>query len=68
LKLAIEWDRIDIAKNEILTGHERFHRDELAELFEVSLVSNKPDFVTLIIDNRIHLGEFLTYGRLVLPL
>jgi hypothetical protein len=64
LKLAIEWNRIDIAKNEILSGDERFHHDELGKLLEIALVNNKPEFVKLIIDNRVNLDSFLTYGRL----
>ncbi len=64
LKLAIDWNRKDIAKNETLSGDERFNHDELGKLLEIALVDNKPEFVKLIIENRVNLDSFLTYGRL----
>jgi hypothetical protein len=64
LKLAIQWNRIDIAKSEIFTGDEHFHPEQLFKLLEISLIDNKPEFVKLLIENGANLESFLTYGRL----
>jgi hypothetical protein len=38
---------VNLAKNEIFTGEERFSPGQLCELLEIALVENKPEFVEL---------------------
>lgn len=62
--MALQWDRIDIAKTDIFNGEEYLSPNQLCKLFEMALVENKPDFVELILQNGVNLDSFLTYGRL----
>ncbi len=60
----MQWDRIDIAKTDIITDEFFLQPSQLAKLLELALVENKPDFVELILQNGANLDAFLTYGRL----
>ncbi|XP_036390568.1 transient receptor potential cation channel subfamily M member 5 [Megalops cyprinoides] len=64
LKLAVAWNRVDIAKSEIFNGDVEWQACDLEEVMMDALVNDKPDFVRLFVDNGVNLGEFLTYGRL----
>ncbi|KAJ8417010.1 hypothetical protein AAFF_G00282370 [Aldrovandia affinis] len=64
LKLAVAWNRVDIAKSEIFNGDVEWRACDLEEVMVDALVNDKPDFVRLFVDNGVNLGEFLTYGRL----
>uniref|UniRef100_A0A8I3RWJ9 Transient receptor potential cation channel subfamily M member 5 n=1 Tax=Canis lupus familiaris TaxID=9615 RepID=A0A8I3RWJ9_CANLF len=64
LKLAVAWDRVDIAKSEIFNGDVEWKSCDLEEVMMDALVSNKPEFVRLFVDNGADVGDFLTYGRL----
>ncbi|XP_055470654.1 transient receptor potential cation channel subfamily M member 5 [Psammomys obesus] len=64
LKLAVAWDRVDIAKSEIFSGDVEWKSCDLEEVMTDALVSNKPDFVRLFVDSGADMAEFLTYGRL----
>lgn len=65
LKLAIKWNRIDLAKSDIFTGEEDFRPSELIDLMEMALIQNKPEFVELLLENGVSLRkEFLTAARL----
>ncbi|XP_070085138.1 transient receptor potential cation channel subfamily M member 5 isoform X2 [Equus przewalskii] len=64
LKLAVAWDRVDIAKSEIFNGDVEWKSCDLEEVMMDALVSNKPEFVRLFVDNGADVAEFLTYGRL----
>ncbi|CAO2583997.1 Transient receptor potential cation channel subfamily M member 5 [Lemmus lemmus] len=64
LKLAVAWDRVDIAKSEIFSGDVEWKSCDLEEVMTDALVSNKPDFVRLFVDSGADMTEFLTYGRL----
>ena len=64
LKLAISWNRIDIARELIFTGDESIKPDELNNLLEMALILNKPDFVELLLENNVNIVEFLTCRRL----
>uniref|UniRef100_A0A8B9H468 Transient receptor potential cation channel, subfamily M, member 5 n=1 Tax=Astyanax mexicanus TaxID=7994 RepID=A0A8B9H468_ASTMX len=64
LKLAVAWNRVDIAKSEIFNGDVEWSPQDLEEVMMDALVNDKPDFVRLFVDNGVNLGEFLTYGRL----
>ncbi|XP_049574791.1 transient receptor potential cation channel subfamily M member 5 [Syngnathus scovelli] len=64
LKLAVAWNRVDIAKSEIFNGDVEWKACDLEEMMMDALINDKPDFVRLFVDNGVNLGEFLTYGRL----
>ncbi|KAM6980492.1 transient receptor potential cation channel subfamily M member 5 [Aplochiton taeniatus] len=64
LKLAVAWNRVDIAKSDIFNGDVEWTACDLEEVMMDALVNDKPDFVRLFVDNGVNLGEFLTYGRL----
>ncbi|KAM5248480.1 transient receptor potential cation channel subfamily M member 5 [Ctenodactylus gundi] len=64
LKLAVAWNRVDIAKSEIFSGDVEWKSCDLEEVMMDALVSNKPEFVRLFVDNGANMADFLTYGRL----
>ncbi|KAM7086527.1 transient receptor potential cation channel subfamily M member 5 [Molossus nigricans] len=64
LKLAVAWDRVDIAKSEIFNGDVEWKSCDLEEVMMDALVSNKPEFVRLFVDHGADVADFLTYGRL----
>nr|XP_057944966.1 transient receptor potential cation channel subfamily M member 5 isoform X1 [Doryrhamphus excisus] len=64
LKLAVAWNRVDIAKSDIFNGDVEWKACNLQEVMMDALINDKPDFVRLFVDNGVNLGEFLTYGRL----
>ncbi|XP_027435443.1 transient receptor potential cation channel subfamily M member 5 isoform X1 [Zalophus californianus] len=64
LKLAVAWDRVDIARSEIFNGDVEWKSCDLEEVMMDALVSDKPEFVRLFVDNGADMGDFLTYGRL----
>jgi transient receptor potential cation channel subfamily M protein 2 len=47
LKLALQWNRIDIAKSDIFTGDEHLSSEQLSKLLEIALIENKTEFVKL---------------------
>ncbi len=63
-KLSLKWNRSDIAKTEILTGEENFEMHQLTNLMEMAISENKPDFIDILLENRVNLYSFLTYKRL----
>ena len=64
LKLAINWNRFDLAKSDIFTGEEDFKPNQLENLMEIALLKNKPQFVQLLLEH-INIKTFLTYKRLI---
>jgi ankyrin repeat protein len=64
LKLALLWNRVDIAKTDIFTGEEEFTDKQKSNLLEMALVYNKPDFVELLLESGVDLKSFLTRRRL----
>nr|XP_020644461.1 transient receptor potential cation channel subfamily M member 5 [Pogona vitticeps] len=64
LKLAVAWNRVDIAKSEIFNGDVEWKSCDLEEVMMDALVNDKPEFVKLFIDNGANMHDFLTYGRL----
>ncbi|KFP75112.1 Transient receptor potential cation channel subfamily M member 5, partial [Acanthisitta chloris] len=64
LKLAVAWNRVDIAKSEILNGDVEWKSCDLEEVMMDALVNDKTEFVKLFIDNGANICEFLTHGRL----
>jgi hypothetical protein len=47
MKMIMQWNQPDMAKEEVFTGTEQFRAAELCELLENALVDNKPEFVKL---------------------
>lgn len=64
LKLAVAWDRVDIAKSEIFNGDVEWKSSDLEEMLMDALVSDKPEFVRLFVDHGADVADFLTYRRL----
>ncbi|XP_069803260.1 transient receptor potential cation channel subfamily M member 4-like isoform X2 [Dendropsophus ebraccatus] len=64
LKLAVAWNREDIAKTELFHGEIHWEASDLEDTMTDSLVNNKPSFVKLFVDNGMNIMDYLTYGRL----
>ena len=64
LELALKWNKIEIASNDIFNGKEEFTSKQLNKLMEMALIYNRPSFVELLIENKLVLDDFLTPKRL----
>uniref|UniRef100_A0A8C6XHV8 Transient receptor potential cation channel subfamily M member 2 n=1 Tax=Naja naja TaxID=35670 RepID=A0A8C6XHV8_NAJNA len=63
LKLAVAWNRVDIARSEIFTED---HEWKVGRLQMTSaLIANKPEFVKLFLEQGIQLKEFVTWDTLL---
>uniref|UniRef100_A0A8C9M6N4 Transient receptor potential cation channel subfamily M member 2 n=1 Tax=Panthera tigris altaica TaxID=74533 RepID=A0A8C9M6N4_PANTA len=58
LKLAVAWNRVDIARSEIFTDERQWKPSELHPVMTAALISNKPEFVKLFLENGVRLKEF----------
>jgi len=63
LNLALQWNRVDIAKMDIFTGEEVIEALKLRELLKTALINDSPEFVELFLD-LVDLKSFLTVGQL----
>ncbi|XP_077393579.1 transient receptor potential cation channel subfamily M member 2 [Festucalex cinctus] len=59
LELAIVWNRVDIAATEIFTDESQWKSSDLHWAMFSALASNKPKFVSLLLENGVSLREFL---------
>uniref|UniRef100_A0A665UMV3 Transient receptor potential cation channel subfamily M member 4-like n=1 Tax=Echeneis naucrates TaxID=173247 RepID=A0A665UMV3_ECHNA len=64
LKLAVAWNRVDIAKSELFNGDIHWRYDDLEESMTDALINDKPQFVRLFTENGLNILDYLTYGRL----
>ncbi|XP_066499042.1 transient receptor potential cation channel subfamily M member 4-like isoform X1 [Hoplias malabaricus] len=64
LKLAVAWNRVDIAKSELFNGDTEWKYEDLEDCMTDALVNNKPQFVRLFTENGLNILEYLTYERL----
>ncbi|XP_058379213.1 transient receptor potential cation channel subfamily M member 2 isoform X1 [Diceros bicornis minor] len=64
LKLAVAWNRVDIARSEIFTDEWQWKPSELHTIMTAALISNKPEFVKLFLENGLQLKEFVTWDTL----
>ncbi|XP_061740905.1 transient receptor potential cation channel subfamily M member 5-like [Nerophis ophidion] len=64
LKLAVAWNRVDIAKTELFTGNILWKYDDLEGSMTDALVNDKPQFVRLFCENGLNILDYLTYQRL----
>ncbi|XP_075960121.1 transient receptor potential cation channel subfamily M member 2 [Anarhichas minor] len=59
LELAIAWNRVDIAETEIFTEESQWKSSDLHWAMFSALVGNKPQFVSLLLENGVSLRDFL---------
>ncbi|KAM9837818.1 transient receptor potential cation channel subfamily M member 4-like [Aulostomus maculatus] len=64
LKLAVTWNRVDIAKSELFNGDIQWRYEDLEDSMTDALINDKPQFVRLFTENGLNILEYLTYGRL----
>nr|XP_031316590.1 transient receptor potential cation channel subfamily M member 2 isoform X1 [Camelus dromedarius]XP_031316591.1 transient receptor potential cation channel subfamily M member 2 isoform X1 [Camelus dromedarius]XP_031316592.1 transient receptor potential cation channel subfamily M member 2 isoform X1 [Camelus dromedarius]XP_031316593.1 transient receptor potential cation channel subfamily M member 2 isoform X1 [Camelus dromedarius] len=64
LKLAVAWNRVDIARSEIFTDEWQWKPSELHPMMTAALITNKPEFVRLFLENGVQLKEFVTWDTL----
>lgn len=64
LRLAVAWNRVDIASSELFKGEIQWKSSDLEDSMTNALIGNKKDFVKLFVDNGLNIAEYLTYGRL----
>ncbi|KAM6897483.1 LOW QUALITY PROTEIN: transient receptor potential cation channel subfamily M member 4-like [Xenentodon cancila] len=64
LKLAVTWNRVDIAKSELFNGDIQWKYDDLEDSMTDALINDKPQFVRLFTENGLNILDYLTYGRL----
>lgn len=64
LKLAVAWNRVDIAKTELFNGDVHWRYEDLEESMTDALVNDKPDFVRLFVESGLNILAYLTYHRL----
>ncbi|CAH2318941.1 transient receptor potential cation channel subfamily M member 4 [Pelobates cultripes] len=64
LKLAVAWNREDIAKTELFHGEILWRASDLEDTMTDALVNDKPSFVKLFVDNGLNIVDYLTYGQL----
>ncbi|ELV10344.1 Transient receptor potential cation channel subfamily M member 2 [Tupaia chinensis] len=65
LKLAVAWNRVDIARSEIFTDEWQWKPSDLYPMMIAALISNKPEFVKLFLENGVQLTEFVTWDTLL---
>nr|XP_009663409.1 PREDICTED: transient receptor potential cation channel subfamily M member 2 isoform X1 [Struthio camelus australis] len=65
LKLAVAWNRVDIARSEIFTDDHEWKPTDLHPVMAAALISNKPEFVKLFLEQGVRLKEFVTWDALV---
>ncbi|PNJ11386.1 TRPM2 isoform 3 [Pongo abelii] len=65
LKLAVAWNRVDIARSEIFTDEWPWKPSDLHPTMTAALISNKPEFVKLFLENGVQLKEFVTWDTLL---
>ncbi|GMR33444.1 hypothetical protein PMAYCL1PPCAC_03639, partial [Pristionchus mayeri] len=64
LKLALAWNRVDIARSHIFGGNLIWSQQEMQEALMYVLLHNRVDFVHLILENGVGMQNFLTFERL----
>ncbi|XP_056001380.1 transient receptor potential cation channel subfamily M member 1-like isoform X2 [Ostrea edulis] len=64
LRLALMWDRVDIAQDYILDGDKARTEESLIPVLMEALINDKVDFVKLLLENGVCMHSFLTVNRL----
>uniref|UniRef100_A0A8C4FHA6 Transient receptor potential cation channel subfamily M member 2 n=1 Tax=Catagonus wagneri TaxID=51154 RepID=A0A8C4FHA6_9CETA len=65
LKLAVAWNRVDIARSEIFTDERQWKPSELHPVMTAALIANKPEFVRLFLENGVRLADLVTCDTLL---
>ncbi|XP_069589865.1 transient receptor potential cation channel subfamily M member 2 [Ranitomeya imitator] len=65
LKLAVAWNRVDIAKSEIFTDDHQWKPSDLHPVMTAALIHNKPDFVKLFLEHGVRLEEYATQETMI---
>ncbi|CAH2306513.1 transient receptor potential cation channel subfamily M member 2 isoform X1, partial [Pelobates cultripes] len=65
LKLAVAWNRVDIARSEIFTDDHQWKPSDLHPVMTAALIGNKPDFVKLFLEQGVRLEEYATQDTLI---
>nr|DBA20103.1 TPA: hypothetical protein GDO54_015833 [Pyxicephalus adspersus] len=60
LKLAVAWNRVDIARSEIFTDDHQWKPSDLHPVMTAALIGNKPAFVKLFLEHGVRLEEYAT--------
>ncbi|XP_018424709.1 PREDICTED: transient receptor potential cation channel subfamily M member 2 [Nanorana parkeri] len=60
LKLAVAWNRVDIARSEIFTDDHQWKPSDLHPVMTAALIGNKPEFVKLFLEHGVRLEEYAT--------
>ncbi|XP_056143256.1 transient receptor potential cation channel subfamily M member 4a isoform X2 [Lampris incognitus] len=64
LKLAVAWNRVDIAKSELFNGDIQWKYEDLEDSMTDALINDKPQFVRLFCENGLNILDYLTNRRL----
>ncbi|XP_062858677.1 transient receptor potential cation channel subfamily M member 4-like [Trichomycterus rosablanca] len=64
LRLAVTWNRVDIARSELFVEDIQWQSSDLETFMTDALVNDKPQFVRLFTENGLNVHEYLTYGQL----
>ncbi|MBV96886.1 Transient receptor potential cation channel subfamily M member 4, partial [Eschrichtius robustus] len=64
LRLAVAWNRVDIAQSELFRGDIRWRSFHLEASLMDALLNDRPEFVRLLISHGLSLDRFLTPTRL----
>ncbi|KAM7058607.1 transient receptor potential cation channel subfamily M member 4 [Molossus nigricans] len=64
LRLAVAWNRVDIAQSELFRGDIQWRSAHLEASLMDALLNDRPEFVRLLISHGLSLGHFLTPVRL----
>uniref|UniRef100_A0A3P8XH04 Transient receptor potential cation channel subfamily M member 4-like n=1 Tax=Esox lucius TaxID=8010 RepID=A0A3P8XH04_ESOLU len=64
LKLAVAWNRVDIAKSELFNADIQWKYEDLEDSMTDALINDKPQFVRLFTENGLNILDYMTYGRL----
>ncbi|MEE6490342.1 hypothetical protein FKM82_015849 [Ascaphus truei] len=65
LKLAVAWNRVDIARSEIFTDDQQWKPSDLHPVMTAALIGNKPDFVKLFLEHGVQLEDYATQETLI---
>ncbi len=63
MKLCLEWNQIETARN-YLFNNQTLDKNSFYDLFKLALEKNNVEFVKLILEIRINTDKFLTQNRL----
>ncbi|KAG8432778.1 hypothetical protein GDO86_017135 [Hymenochirus boettgeri] len=65
LKLAVAWNRVDIARSEIFTDDHQWKPSDLHPLMTAALIGNKPDFAKLFLEQGVRLEDYATQETII---